>query len=290
MALAPGKDDMKFLADHAESMELGGEVAASLTAELGIGGDKDALRALGADASVGAKVEQSVEVKFPRGGEPAKITLKRGFEVNGELSAGVGGAVGAKLGAEGTLGVEVEQEFTLPKGVDVKALREHPLETIKGVAGEIAKDSEATITLKSSVKSTSGLKLGGEVGHGTELGGESAGAAGELDSEVSFKANPAKLGAAFAAGVKAGSLQKALQALDKNVEVEAKVEGKTFAGFHISPEIRIEGVGIGVEAQYERADNKKLGEYKGSPSEVWKKLSGVKAEPKVAKEAVVVHG
>ncbi|HVY63072.1 MAG TPA: hypothetical protein VHF22_15550 [Planctomycetota bacterium] len=289
MALAPGKDDMKFLADHAESMELGGEAAASLTAELGIGGDKDALRALGADASVGAKVEQSVELKFPRNGEPAKITVKRGFEVNGELSAGVGGAVGAKLGAESTLGVEVEQEFTLPKSVDLKALRDHPLETVKDVAGEIAKDSEATVTLKSSLKSTSGLKLGGEAGKGVELGGESAGALGEVDTEVSFKANPAKLGAAFAAGVKAGSLQKALQALDRNVEVEGKVEGKSFSGFHLSPEIRIAGVGIGVEAQYERADNRKLREFKGSPSEVWKQMQGVKAEPRETKEALVVH-
>jgi hypothetical protein len=292
MALAPSADDMKFLGEHAESMEVGGEVAAKLTAELGVGGDKDALRAIGADASVGAKVEQSVEIKFPKDGEAAKITVKRGFEVNGELSAGVGGAVGAKLGAEGTLGAEIEQEFTLPKSVDMKALKEHPLETVKDVAGEIAKDSEATITLKSSLKSTSGLKLGGEVGKGVELGGESAGAAGEVDSEVSFKANPAKLGPAFAAGVKAGSLEKALQALDKNVEVEGKVEGKSFAGFHIAPEIRVEGVGIGLEAQYERADNQKLKELKGSPSEVWARLRGVKAEPKgeASKEApVIVH-
>ncbi len=256
-ALQPSKEDLQFLAKNVSAVELRGNVAASLSAELGAKG------AVGIDGGIKAKEEVAARIEFSN---PPTVSIKT--TLSGEVSANAGLTLGQKPGSEGGLGnvaqgkvevkASIEQKFTLPANVDTAALMKDPRGYIKDVADKVVKSEEDKVTIEVDA-------AGGVLGSG-----------GGAKTEISFKAKAEDLrnSGAMERALK-GDLKGAMAALGDKVEVEAKITPYKTLGVSLAPEIKVMGFGVGVELEATRQDvaDKPAYEYKGTATNAAERLN-----------------
>jgi hypothetical protein len=271
--IGPSDDDWKFMTSHASSLELKGTAAASIAGTLGIGIGKDA-KALGLSGEAGIEESMAVKIEFAKGSEPPKLSVTTEIALKGKAGASFGlkelgmDGLGLKGEVSGEMKVSLERSFTLPRSIDARRLRESPLETIGGIASEVARSEEAKIEVSGKVGASGGLDFPGlpkGIAPAADMSGEI-----EIKAEISGK--PSEVGPKIAAALERRDMAGVLRELDDRAKVSATVSGATSHGIKLAPEITVMGVGGKVSVQYERKDKTELWKYEGKPSETLARL------------------
>jgi len=271
--IGPSDDDLKFMAGHASSLEIKGTAAASIAGTLGIGIGKDA-KALGLSGEAGIEESMAVKIDFPRGNEPAKLSVTTDIAIKAKAGAALGlkelglDGLGVKGEVSGEMKLSVERSYTLPRTVDLAKLRESPGATIGAMANEIARSEEVKMELSGKLGAAGGLAFPGlpkSIAPGADMSAEV-----ELKAEISGK--PSEMGPRLAEALRRRDFAGALTQLDERAKLSANVSGATTHGIKLAPELTVMGVGGKVQVQYERKDKTELWKSEGRPSEVLARL------------------
>ncbi len=243
----PSRDDLRFLKDHASAVEVKGNAAAKVAAELGVG-----VRDLvGATAFAGAELKDEValRIELPRDGKPAAVSVKA--ELSGKLEAGLqagldvtqgqpgkakGGGLGWALQGEVTGKVSVEGKVEVPS-LEREALLADPLGALGRGAHDAFRSAKLTTTVGLEGQGTAGKNGGG------------------VEAKLAFEESPHRL-------LTSGAVERALRgdfggaidAAGKTVPVTASVTPFTEHGLAAKPELRVMGFGGGVGVEAIRRD------------------------------------
>ncbi|HEX8823713.1 MAG TPA: hypothetical protein VF794_27575 [Archangium sp.] len=146
-AMMPGQEDMDFLNGHMSAVELSGDAAIGVAAEMGVGD------AFGASGSAG--VGGTLRVEF-EGGQPSfvEIKAKAELEASGDLTVPLAGELGGDgltaTGGEIEGSAEVERTWRYPvkPGTTMGDLLSDPRGSIDGAQGQVS--TKITLELSGS--------------------------------------------------------------------------------------------------------------------------------------------
>jgi hypothetical protein len=272
-ALQPSADDLKFLGDHADSIELKGTAAASVAADLGVGLGED-LQALGLKGEAGVEGNMAVKIQLPHGAEPAKITLTDDIALKAKVSGTAGlkdlgmDGLGLKGEVSGEMKVAVERSYTLPRSIDAKALREKPLETIRGLADRIQATEQDKIKISEKLTGTGGLDFPGLPKEVAPVGNVE----GSIQIGAEIGGSPREVGPKIADALRRGDMGALARTLDEHAKLSVDVSTATASGIKLAPSITAFGVGGKVELKYETKQKHELFKQEGRPSEMLERL------------------
>jgi len=248
-AVAPNAADEKFISDHASAVELRGNVAAQVSAALGL------KNVVGLAGFAKVKGEDTVRLELSK---PPKVVLRQ------ELSGQVSGSAGIKLGkpstdgarkkqatgAEGSVlgSARVQQTYTLPEQLDLGKLKSDPVGTLTKVAGAVAKTEQDSVSFTLDAS-------GGALGHrgGVVATASYTGDAGALASSGALQK------------LFSGDLKGALTAATSNANITLAVTPYENVGVKYMPAASVMGFGLGGSFDALRKDVRRppLYEYSG---------------------------
>lgn len=230
---AKNAEAIKGLSKNISAIELSGDITGEVFGILGI---KGVIGGLGA-VDVGG--ESAVRLEFGEDG-PAVVTRQtaHGY-LGGDIGISLRGGDQYLTGVEGSgeASVSLERRFQLPPGINLDALRNEPVKTLRAAAQEMQKTSVDTLSMEYSLE-------GGAFGR-------SAGISGSLSLEVSA-AEVARSGAIPKA--LRGDFKGALAALPESAVVSGETQSYDTHGVKVYPYFTVMGFGGGVEMLAQRTD------------------------------------
>ncbi|HVE83424.1 MAG TPA: hypothetical protein VND93_11275, partial [Myxococcales bacterium] len=152
--LQPGRDDLRYLADHVSAVELNSTAAGTVAAGLGLG-DKDSPVFAGIQGRAGVEQAQTARLEF-QGGRPSALVLRQdlGASVEGRLGAGIGSGQGddrvtgraADVVAGGVRGnIRVETRLPLPQNFDARRITDG--QYLRQQLGDVARNAQQRVEI-----------------------------------------------------------------------------------------------------------------------------------------------
>jgi hypothetical protein len=243
----PSGADLEFAAKHLSAVEVGGNQAAQLAADFGLGVKKTVGASVFAEG--GVKMEYAARIEFDANRKPSLVFKT---EMSGQVAAGgelgfnnTQGRRGEQTGANGGLqaggsvkgSVTTEAKFDIPPGLDPMKLAKDPLGTLKEAGLKELKSLETKTTVKVQAEGTAGKNGGGY----------------EAKLSVTMEGDKLVDGKALDFALR-GQFDKALESTGEAAQVDASIRSFDKTGVDASPELKFMGFGGKATLTAERTD------------------------------------
>jgi hypothetical protein len=248
--IGPSPDDLRFLANRVDSVEVRGGLAAEIAGELG------AADTLALEGSASGSYELGAKISFKPdasgNARPSELTLFAEASIAAEGKAAA--VETAQAGIQGKVRLEQTYNLELPSNLTTDAFLRDPAGALRS---EIARREGTTkLTIEGEARGGGGVSAAY-----ASVTGEGGGA-----FELSASGNTADLNAAARRAL-SGDVAGAVRQLGNDVTVEGKLQGFVNSNVEFAPEVSAFGIGAGIEAQYQLQDRSRALQFKTTPNQ-----------------------